>query len=171
MCGGISEQSAQALESVAGTKEFKSSLTARRFELPTVLPDELDGKVAPERHVLCLIEPQHVVNKQTVSIDFKVLWKQPSPPDKSLRGNSYYRTGFQAEASDMGAEVYFRCARDGASQEKVPIIKTTYSYWPPNGLISQPGNMRLVNEMAYRLAQQLNCLHSSGLTRAMPPEE
>jgi hypothetical protein len=171
VCGGISEQSAKALESVAATKKFTSTLSTRKFELPTTLPDEFDGKIEPKRHLLCRIEPQNVVNDQSIGITFEVVPKAPPPPNKKLRGNSHYKAGLRADASDLGATIWFKCASDGTGEDKAAIIKTDYAYWPPRGLISQEGNMRLVNEMSYRLAEQLSCLRSSGLTRGMPPEE
>ncbi|MGA5353771.1 hypothetical protein ACPCJU_15525 [Streptomyces thermodiastaticus] len=171
VCGGISEQSAQALESVADTKDFTSTVNTSRFELPATLSDELDGKASAKRHLLCRIEPHNVINAQRIGITFEVLQEMPPPKDRRLKGNSHYKAGLRAEASNLGADIFFKCVRDGEVEGKAPIIKTSYSYWPPRGLIYQEGNMRLVNDIAYRLAQQLSCLKSSGLTPAMPPEE
>lgn len=171
VCGGISKESAKTLEDVSSTKQFTSSLNTTEFELPASLPDELDGKVTPKQHLLCRIEPQNVPNEQSIGITFEVLSKMPPPPNKSLRGNSYYKTGLRAEASQLGAKIWFKCVQKNTEGSKEPIIYTHFTYWPPNGLVSQEGNMRLVNEMSYRLAQQLNCLQGSGLTAGMPPAE
>lgn len=171
VCGGISEESAKSLESVAATKKFTSTLNTKKFDLPTTLPDELTGKVTTKRHVLCRIEPQDVINEQSIAVTFEVLLKDPPPRNKRLHGNSHYKAGLRADASNLGATIWFKCASNNESGDKAPVIKTDYAYWPARGLVSQEGNMRLVNEMSYRLAQQLNCLEGSGLTAGMPPEE
>ncbi|MCM3267056.1 hypothetical protein M3765_24270 [Streptomyces thermoviolaceus] len=123
-----------------------------------------------KQHLLCHIEPQNVINAQRINITFEVLSKAPPPANKKLH-TSHYKAGLRADASALGATIWFRCPAGNQEDAEAPVIKTDYAYWPPRGLIYEEGNMRLVNEMSYRLAQQLNCLEGSGLTAGMPPEE
>jgi hypothetical protein len=171
VCGGLSDASARTLETIAGTEKFSSSPERGDFQLPATTSEELDGSAVPKQHELCSIKPESVRNEQHIGIYFKVTRTLPAAPDKRLRGNYYFKAGLRAEASDLGAQLYFRCARENSASTKAQIIKADFRYSPASrGKVPYEGNMQLLNEASYRLAQQLSCLQSSGLTRQLSLE-
>ncbi|MFC9925037.1 hypothetical protein [Streptomyces sp. NPDC127190] len=157
VCGGLSESAAHTLETVADTKKF-SSEPAGGFDVPANVHGELKGTPAQKQHVLCSITPEEVRNEQHINLSFKVLPKLPPSPDKGLRGNVGFKVGLRGQASDLGAHMFFRCGQ--------AVVETDFRYAPASrGLVSYKGNMQLLNEASYRLAQQLSCLGSSGLAK------
>ncbi|MGW7260988.1 hypothetical protein [Streptomyces sp. NPDC054834] len=109
-------------------------------------------------------------NEQHISLSFKVLPELPAPPDKRLRGNVGFNVGLRGEASDLGAQLHFRCARSSSVTGKraASVVETEFRYSPAGrGKVSYKGNMQLLNETSYRLAKQLSCLESSRLSRKL----
>ncbi|MFG3194514.1 hypothetical protein ACGFYT_00115 [Streptomyces sp. NPDC048208] len=165
VCGGLSKSAADTLKTIAGTDSFTSEPSQDSPALPSGLTEEVEKGNGDDEHVLCSIEPEKVKNEQRIRVYAKVLAELPGAPDERLRGNTPFKVGLRGEASALGAQLYFKCARGNADPTHAPVIKADFRYAPASrGEVSYQGNMQLLNEVSYRLAEQLSCLPSSQLS-------
>ncbi|WP_129306239.1 hypothetical protein [Streptomyces sp. L2] len=170
VCGGLSDTGAHTLETIAATKEFSSSPSTGKFDMPENVSKEFTGPPAQKRYDLCTIEPENVRNEQRIGFSFKVLSTLPPAPNKLLHGNVYFKVGLRAWATTLGARLYFTCQPSNAPADRPParVVQTDFWYAPASrGKVSYKGNMELLNEASYKLAKQLSCSESAGLSHEL----